>query len=86
MRIWRWRGCLDNILWIASKTTLADAELIPTEIQPLKGTLMDFNVTRIGNRIEQLKPKMNGYDHNYILGEGALKMAPRLGGTSEAGG
>jgi len=26
-----------------------------------------------------LKPKMNGYDHNYILGEGkALKMAARL--------
>ena len=75
-------SCLDNILWIPSKSyTPADADLIPTgEILPLKGTLMDFNQpTRIGDRIEQLKPKMNGYDHNYILGEGkAMKMAARL--------
>ena len=75
-------GCLDHILWIPSATyTPADADLIPTgEILPLKGTLMDFNEpTRIGDRIEQLKPKMNGYDHNYILGEGkGLKMAARL--------
>ena len=75
-------SCLDNILWIPSESyTPADADLIPTgEILPLKGTLMDFNQpTRIGDRIEQLKPKMNGYDHNYILGEGkAMKMAARL--------
>ena len=75
-------GCLDNILWIpAENYTPTDADLIPTgEILPLKGTLMDFNQpTRIGDRIEQLKPKMNGYDHNYILGEGkAMKMAARL--------
>jgi aldose 1-epimerase len=75
-------SCLENILWIRSKSyTPADADLIPTgEILPLKGTLMDFNQpTRIGDRIEQLKPKMNGYDHNYILGEGkAMKMAARL--------
>lgn len=75
-------SCLDNILWIPSKSyTPADVDLIPTgEIAPLKGTLMDFNQpTRIGERIEQLKPKMNGYDHNYILGEGkGMKMAARL--------
>ena len=75
-------SCLDNILWIPSESyTPQDAELISTgEILPLKGTLMDFNQpTRIGDRIEQLKPKMNGYDHNYILGEGkAMKMAARL--------
>jgi aldose 1-epimerase len=75
-------SCLDNILWIPSESyTPTDADLIPTgEILPLKGTLMDFNQpTRIGDRIEQLKPKMNGYDHNYILSEGkALKMAARL--------
>ena len=75
-------SCLDNILWIPSdRYTPADAELIPTgEILPLKGTLLDFNQpTRIGDRIEQLKPKMNGYDHNYILGEGkTMKMAARL--------
>jgi aldose 1-epimerase len=35
--------------------------------------------TRIGDRIEQLKPKLNGYDHNYVLGKGrAMKMAGRL--------
>jgi aldose 1-epimerase len=75
-------SCLDNILWIASESyTPADADLIPTgEIAPLKGTPMDFNrPTRIGARVEQLKPKLNGYDHNYILGEGkGMKMAARL--------
>ena len=74
--------CLDNVLWIPSESyTPADRDLIPTgEILPLKGTLMEFNEpTRIGDRIQQLKPKMNGYDHNYILGEGrAMKMAARL--------
>jgi len=73
---------LDNILWIPSSSyTPADADLIPTgEIAPLKGTLMDFSQpTRIGERIQQLEPKMNGYDHNYILSEGkAMKMAGRL--------
>ena len=75
-------SCLDNILWIPSESyTPADADLIVTgEILPLKGTLMDFNQpTRIGDRIEQLKPKMAGYDYNYILGEGnGIKMAARL--------
>ena len=75
-------SCLDDILWIPSESyTPAAADLIPTgEILPLKGTLMDFNQpTRIGDRIEQLKPRMNGYDHNFILGEDkAMKMAARL--------
>jgi aldose 1-epimerase len=75
-------SCLDNVLWIPSRSyTPTDADLIPTgEILPLKGTPMDFNEpTRIGERIEQLKPKLNGYDHNYILGEGkTMKMAGRL--------
>jgi aldose 1-epimerase len=75
-------SCLDNVLWIPSEShTPADADLIPTgEIAPLKGTAMDFSQpTRIGARIEQLKPKLNGYDHNYILGESkGMKMAARL--------
>lgn len=75
-------SCLDNILWIPAESyTPTDAESIPTgEILPLKGTLMDFSQpTRIGDRIQQLKPKMSGYDHNYILGNGTgLKMAARL--------
>ncbi len=75
-------SCLDNVLWIPSHSyTPTDADLIPTgEILPLKGTLMDFNQpTRIGERIDQLKPKLNGYDHNYILGgDKVMKMAARL--------
>ena len=75
-------SCLDNILWIPSSSyTQTDSDLIATgEILPLKGTPMDFNEpTRIGDRIQELKPKMNGYDHNFILGEEkGLKMAARL--------
>jgi aldose 1-epimerase len=75
-------SCLDNILWIPSTSyTPADAESIPTgEILPLKDTPMDFSQpTRIGDRIEQLRPQMAGYDHNYILGEDkVMKLAARL--------
>ncbi len=75
-------SCLDNILWIPSQSyTPSDAELIPTgEILPLKGTPMDFSEpARIGDRIGLLKPEMNGYDHNYVLGEGnGMKLAGRL--------
>ena len=41
---------------------------------------MDFSQpTRIGDRIEQLKPKLNGYDHNFVLGgDKSMKMAARL--------
>jgi aldose 1-epimerase len=75
-------SALDHTLWIPSNSyTPTDAELIPTgEILPLKGTPMDFSEpTRVGDRIEQLKPKLNGYDHNYILGaDKEMKMAARL--------
>jgi aldose 1-epimerase len=75
-------SCLDNVLWIPSESyTPTDGELIPTgEILPLKGTPMDFNQpTRIGDRIDQLKPKLNGYDHNYVLGAAkGMTMAARL--------
>jgi aldose 1-epimerase len=75
-------SCLDNILWIPARSyTPADADLIPTgQILSLKGTPMDFSQpTRIGDRIEQLKPQMTGYDHNYILGEDkVMKLAARL--------
>jgi aldose 1-epimerase len=75
-------SCLDNLLSIPSEHyTPTDADLIPTgEIQALKGTPMDFShPTRIGERIEQLKPKLNGYDHNYILGKNHdMKLAARL--------
>lgn len=75
-------SCLDHILWISADSyTPSDAHLIPTgEILPLKGTLMDFSQpTRIGDRIDQMKAKTSGYDHNYVLGSGkGLKMAARL--------
>jgi aldose 1-epimerase len=75
-------SCLDNLLWIPAKEyTPAGDDLIPTgEIAPLKGTSMDFSKpTRVGDRIAQLKPKLNGYDHNYILGaDGKMKAAARL--------
>ncbi len=73
---------LDHALWIpAERYTVNDAELIPTgEIRSLDGTPMDFRQpTRIGDRIDQLKPALNGYDHNFVLGEaGDLKTAARL--------
>ena len=62
--------CLNNVLWLAAdRYTLADDELIPTgEFASVKGTPMDFTKgERIGARIEQLKPRMNGYDHNFLL-------------------
>lgn len=75
-------SCLDNILTIpATEYTPTDSDLIPTgEILPLRGTPMDFSEpTRIGGRIALLKPALNGYDHNFILGEGnTLKLAARL--------
>jgi aldose 1-epimerase len=41
---------------------------------------MDFRKpTRLGARLEKLKPAMSGYDHNYVLPEGkGLKLAARL--------
>jgi aldose 1-epimerase len=75
-------SALDHVLSIpAEKYTPTDAELIPTgEIRPVDGTPLDFRKpTRIGDRIDQLKPGINGYDHNYILGDShEMKMAARL--------
>ncbi len=62
--------CLDHELLIpANSYTPADADLIPTgAFAPVKGTALDFTTpTRIGARIDQLKPQLNGYDHNFRL-------------------
>lgn len=74
---------LDHELWLAAdRYTLADDDLIPTgEIASVKGTPLDFTTsTRIGARIEQIKPKPNGYDHNYIINRGgsSLTLAARV--------
>ncbi|MBM3840947.1 MAG: galactose mutarotase [Verrucomicrobia bacterium] len=74
---------LGHELWLASdRYTPADDQLIPTgEIAGVKGTPLDFTTTTtIGARIEQLKPRPNGYDHNYVLPGGgkSLVLAARL--------
>jgi aldose 1-epimerase len=74
---------LDHELWLASdRYTVANDDLIPTgEIASVKGTPLDFmKPTRIGARIEQLKPKVNGYDHNFIIDGGgkSLVVAARV--------
>lgn len=61
---------LDHILQLeASHYTPTDEGLIPTgEIASVKGTPLDFTrSTRVGARIDQLKPRLNGYDHNFII-------------------
>ena len=74
---------LDHELWLAAdRFTVADDELIPTgELATVKGTPLDFTrTTRVGDRIDQLKPKLNGYDHNFVLNSGGktLALAARL--------
>ena len=73
----------DHELWLAAERyTVADDQLIPTgEIASVKGTPLDFTTpTPIGARIDQLKPKLNGYDHNLVLkGDGkSLLLAARV--------
>src|SRR5580765_3381988 len=73
---------LDHELWlVAERYTLADDELIPTgEIASVKGTPLDFTTPkRIGERIEQLKPKPGGYDHNFVFNNDgkSLELAAR---------
>lgn len=61
---------LNHLLLIAAdKYTPANDQLIPTgEIASVKNTPLDFTTPRkIGERIEQLKPRPGGYDHNYVL-------------------
>ncbi len=75
-------NCLDHLLSIpADKFTPTKANMIPTgEIVSLEGTPIDFRQpTRIGERLAQLPPGMNGYDHNFILEEvKVMKLAARL--------
>jgi len=66
-----------HVLWIAAdRTTLADADLIPTgEFAEVKGTPLDFTLpTAIGARIDQLTAT-KGYDHNYVLRNGGKSFA-----------
>lgn len=70
---------LEHQLWLsATQYTPADDQLIPMgAVAPVKDTPLDFTQpTAIGARLEQLKPRPGGYDHNYVLGAGAG--APKL--------
>ena len=61
---------LSHELWLAAdRYTLVDEGLIPTgEIASVKGTPLDFTtLAPIGARFAQLNPKLNGYDHNFVL-------------------
>lgn len=74
---------LNHDLWLgASRYTPVTEELIPTgEIAPVKGTPLDFTTTTtIGTRFNQLPPKLNGYDHNFVLDSDgkSLFLAARL--------
>ena len=74
---------LDHVLWLAaSGYTPVDDGMIPTgEIASVKGTPFDFTKpTRIGARIDQLKPRPGGYDHNLVLDgpHASLKLAARV--------
>ncbi len=71
---------LGHRLWlVADRYTPADEQLIPTgTTAPVRGTPLDFTTpTAIGARIDQLKPRPGGYDHNYVLGI-AEAAAPRV--------
>lgn len=74
---------LDHELWLgADQYTPVDDGLIPTgEIASVKGTPLDFTKpTRVGERIDAFKPKLNGYDHNYVVKGGgkSLVLAARV--------
>jgi len=61
---------LNHQLWLAAEQyTPTEQERIPTgEIASVKGTPLDFTTpATIGSRIDQLKPRPGGYDHNYVL-------------------
>ena len=61
---------LDHELQLkAAQYTPTDDGLIPTgEVASVTGTPLDFTKpTKVGARIDQLKPKLNGYDHNFVL-------------------
>jgi aldose 1-epimerase len=66
----------------ADQYTVADDKLIPTgEIAPVAGTPLDFNKpTAIDARIDAFRPKLTGYDHNYVLRKKgqAMALAARL--------
>jgi aldose 1-epimerase len=66
-----------ELMLAADRYTPVDDGLIPTgEIASVNGTALDFTKPMvIGARLEQLKPKPGGYDHNYVLNGGGRSLA-----------
>jgi aldose 1-epimerase len=66
-----------ELLLRADRYTPVDEMLIPTgEIASVKNTPLDFTrPTPIGARIDQLKPKPGGYDHNFVLNSAGNSLA-----------
>ena len=62
---------------VAGRYTPVDDGMIPTgKIAGVKDTPLDFTrPRRIGDRIDQLKPKPGGYDHNFVLDGGGQGLA-----------
>jgi aldose 1-epimerase len=74
---------LDHSLKLeADRFTPVDGTLIPTgEIEPVKGTPMDFtSAKRIGTDLQRMGGSPAGYDHNFVLNSGSGKrdLAARL--------
>ncbi len=61
----------------ADRYTVVDETLIPTgEIASVHGTPLDFTKpAKIGARINELKPKPGGYDHNFVINNGGSSLA-----------
>lgn len=66
-----------EVMLAADKFVAVDDESIPTgELPAVKGTLMDFTSQHpIGDRIEELTNKPQGYDHCYVLNNQTGKLA-----------
>lgn len=60
----------------ANEYTVAGRGLIPTgEIASVLNTPLDFTKRKsVGARIDQLKPGMSGYDHNYVIRGGGERL------------
>src|SRR5262249_26364832 len=71
-----------EIFIAADEYTPTDDTLIPTgKIEAVRGTPLDLTeLTSIGKRIEQLKGKPGGFDHNFVLRgkSGKLELAARV--------
>jgi aldose 1-epimerase len=66
-----------ELMIAADHYTPSNGRLIPTgEIQPVKGTPMDFTTPqRIGSRFAELRNDPRGYDNNFVLNSGGKSLA-----------